>query len=251
MTSQTETDAVRVSVRGFPWFIVNSICGLVFLFFAFGDVSWTSFERALSGSADFTIFYTAARLVREYPPSKLYDLETQSHVQREVLGAYILPRGFLPYNHPPFEMLLFLPMGYLSYSVAFLVWLGVNLCFICLPALDTCQGCRWSSGQAQGDSAFGRALFFSILCVFDPGAGFDSISMVCTLGLLIDEEGQQIPVRSVARVGLFQIPCRYFFGPPLDPEEKNSRTIGGHLVFRRADSMVDTLDWNLSNEGLL
>jgi hypothetical protein len=159
MTSQTETDAVRVSVRGFPWFIVHSICGLVFLFFLFGDVSWISLERALSGNADFTIFYTAARLVREYPASKLYDLETQSNVQREVLGEYIQPRGFLPYNHPPFEMLLFLPMGYLSYSGAFLVWLGVNLCSICcLPW--TLAKVRWSSGQANCDSAFGRALFF-------------------------------------------------------------------------------------------
>ena len=95
MTSQTETDAMRVSVRGFPWFIVHSICGLVFPFLPIWRRLVDKPRKGTSGNADFTIFYTAARLVREYPASKLYDLETQSNVQREVLGEIHPASGLL------------------------------------------------------------------------------------------------------------------------------------------------------------
>jgi hypothetical protein len=135
MSEPAKVDAVpQISVRRPPWFLIHSVCGALFLLFIIGAVSWIKGEKVLSGNADFTIFYTAARLLRDYPTSGLYNLEIQSRVQRQVLGDYVLAGGLLPYNHPPFEVFLFLPLGCLSYAAAFLVWFGVNLgAIFCLP----------------------------------------------------------------------------------------------------------------------
>ena len=78
--------------------------------------------RILEGNSDFAANYSAARLVRQFGTSDLYSLELQKKVQKEVLRGGSFPGGLLPYTHPPFEILLFAPFGYLPYSHAFILW---------------------------------------------------------------------------------------------------------------------------------
>jgi hypothetical protein len=73
---------------------------------------------------DFKIFYAAARMLRTSPGTQLYDLQLQSRVQQDLL--HIRPEETLPYNHPPFELLMFLPLSALSYTAAFYVWLLIS-----------------------------------------------------------------------------------------------------------------------------
>ncbi len=109
--------------------------------FLLGGVQWFLREKVLEGNSDFTSFYTGVRLVRNHSPTLLYDLETQRRVQHEILGRYELAGGLMAYLHPPHELLLFLPFQYLTYSNAFLTWLGVNLgLLLSLP---------WAIGRAS------------------------------------------------------------------------------------------------------
>jgi hypothetical protein len=73
---------------------------------------------------DFKIFYAAARMLRTSPGTQLYDLQLQSRVQQDLL--HIRPEETLPYNHPPFELLMFLQLSALSYTAAFYVWLLIS-----------------------------------------------------------------------------------------------------------------------------
>lgn len=84
----------------------------------------TGFLR--NGYQNFTIFYAAARMVRSGQTSVLYDLSAQYRAQQEFAPNVLIRRAALPYNHPPFEALLFLPFAFLPYVSAYLLWTLLN-----------------------------------------------------------------------------------------------------------------------------
>jgi Glycosyltransferase family 87 len=79
-----------------------------------------------NGYQDFTIFYTAARLIREGNISSLYNLSAQYQMEQRFTHVPIR-KGPLPYNHPPFEALFFIPFTLLAYWPAYLLWTAINL----------------------------------------------------------------------------------------------------------------------------
>ena len=100
-------------------------CGVRFLFSCalglFVLVS-TLQPAELRNRLDFISQYTAGKIVSRGLAGKLYDYQTQLSVQRQY--GHTVP---LLYIHPPFEALLFLPMAYLPYWTAFLVWGMINI----------------------------------------------------------------------------------------------------------------------------
>jgi hypothetical protein len=65
---------------------------------------------------DFCAFYTGARLYLQ-GPSRVYDLTLQRATEQQLLG-----RDDIPFNHPPYELLLWLPLARLSFQTAFWLW---------------------------------------------------------------------------------------------------------------------------------
>jgi hypothetical protein len=90
-------------------------------------LAWNVRGAVRNGYSDFRIFYTAARIIRAGQGSQLYDEATQLQVQNAFAPRAMLRQGLLPYNHPPFEALLFVPFTFLPYWAAFLAWDLVNL----------------------------------------------------------------------------------------------------------------------------
>lgn len=88
---------------------------------------WRTRERIGQGYADFTIFYAAGQMVRQGLGHRLYDDALQFQIQRSFASGVRIRQGPLPYNHPPFEALIFLPLTSLSYPAAYAVWSLVNL----------------------------------------------------------------------------------------------------------------------------
>jgi hypothetical protein len=84
----------------------------------------TGFLR--DGYQNFTIFYAAARMVRSGQSSILYDLSAQYRAQQQFAPNVLIRRAALPYNHPPFEALLFVPFTFLPYVPAYLLWTLLN-----------------------------------------------------------------------------------------------------------------------------
>jgi hypothetical protein len=127
------------SMRLWSFGLNSSLVLLSLLLLTTGIAALTK-KNVLAGNADFAIFYSGVRLVREFPANLLYDQGTQIEVQKRIFGADSSWIGPLPYNHPPFELFFFFPLGFLSYRTAFLTWLGINwmsLLFlpVCLASL--------------------------------------------------------------------------------------------------------------------
>jgi hypothetical protein len=78
------------------------------------------------GFQDFTIYYMAGLLLRNGHATDLYDLTTQYRTQLSFADVPIR-QGPLPYNHPPFEAVLFVPFTLLSYWPAYILWTILNL----------------------------------------------------------------------------------------------------------------------------
>lgn len=104
--------------------------GLLFIFGVVGThvfFLWHVRDRIARGDPDFTVFYTAARILREGRGAQLYDPAVQHVVQNEFTSNELIRRGPLPFIHPPFEAVAFVPLTFLPYSVAFVVWDLLNL----------------------------------------------------------------------------------------------------------------------------
>ena len=90
-----------------------------------------SFRKEIAtGYPDFTIFYTAGKCIVQGRGRQLYDLETQFAIQREFASEVKHRENPLPFNHPPFQALLFAPLARLPYVAAYLVWAAFNMTLI-------------------------------------------------------------------------------------------------------------------------
>src|SRR5437773_11185140 len=94
-------------------------------------MAWNSRDLIRKGYPDFTIFYSAGKILREGLGVKLYDESTQYRIQQEFAAGVSIRQGPLPYNHPPFEALLFLPFTYLPYFSAYLLSNVITLRLLC------------------------------------------------------------------------------------------------------------------------
>lgn len=81
---------------------------------------------------DFGIFYTAARICLHDNPHNLYNLTLQAQTQKRLynIPAQLVSKRFLPYNHLPYEVVLFLPLANLSASQALWIWRIESICLL-------------------------------------------------------------------------------------------------------------------------
>jgi hypothetical protein len=93
-------------------------------------VVWNARDLILKGYPDFTIYYTAGTMVRQGMGHTLYDDSVQFQVQRTFAPQVATRLGALPFNHPPFEAVLFVPLAYFPYRVAYLLWGLANLAML-------------------------------------------------------------------------------------------------------------------------
>ncbi len=100
-----------------------------------GSMAWKDRDLVRKGYPDFTIFYSAGKMVRGGMASSLYDERAEFQTQREFAPDVSIRHGALPYNHPPFEALLFVPFTFLPYLQAYLAWNAVNLGLLGLALL--------------------------------------------------------------------------------------------------------------------
>ena len=113
---------------------------LLFAFFSFlllfhFMLFWHAADDALKGSADFSAFYGAVKMVQSGQGAQLYDIAAQGQVQTALYPKVTTRSGTLIYDHPPFEVLLYLPLAYVSYPVAYLIWVVFSMMILLLTVL--------------------------------------------------------------------------------------------------------------------
>src|SRR5258708_35673956 len=88
-------------------------------------ILWESRRAIAAGYGDFIIFYTGAQIINDGKSAELFKVETQNAYQ----AKFDVPQldWPLPFNHAPYELLLFLPLAHLSYPLAHAIWSGLNV----------------------------------------------------------------------------------------------------------------------------
>ena len=89
-------------------------------------ILWAEKSYIAKGHFDFVIYYTGAEIVNAGKASELYDLNVQQAYQ-ERFKYPNQPWAVLPFNHAPYELLLFLPLAHLPYESAHIVWSVLNV----------------------------------------------------------------------------------------------------------------------------
>lgn len=158
----------------------------------------------MKGDPDFTVFYTAGRIVREGLGSRLYDTRTQQAVQGEFATDEDIRRGPLPYIHPPFEALLFVPLTLLAYRWAFIVWNVVNL-GILTAVMWLLRGWLASlRNLSVGLMVLISLAFFPIFANFHQGQDSILLLLLLVLGLRASDRGAPFAAGCWLGLGVFK-----------------------------------------------
>jgi hypothetical protein len=96
----------------------------------YASVCWNTRRLIAAGLPDFAIYYCAGQVVREGLGHQLYDQASRFQVQEQFATAVPLFRGPLPWTHPPFEALFFVPFSYFSYLTAYVLWNLLSLALV-------------------------------------------------------------------------------------------------------------------------
>ncbi len=156
-------------------------------------------RQIASGYGDFVIYYTGAQIVRDGAASDLYDLGRQRQYQAQYATA--IRAGALPFNHPAYELLWHIPLTFLSYVNAYIIWNVIN------AGLLLGLG-RWFAPRERPDlrwlftiMAFG---FYPVLVVFLHGQ--DSILLTCLIGgsMLALKRKKQVVAGVLLALGAFK-----------------------------------------------
>ena len=135
-------------------------------------VLWAD-QPSTNERTDFSVTYTASRMVYVGLSPKLYDLREQYRVKSSLLPC----AEPLIYEHPPFEALLLAPLGAQPYKIAYLIWGLINaaiwltLPFILrpyapLPCDDLAYAGLWISFVPLGVTLFQGQSSLVVLLLF-------------------------------------------------------------------------------------
>jgi hypothetical protein len=165
-------------------------------------LAWRLLPSLRNGYQDFTIYYTGAKLFLEGKSADLYDLDRQYQVQIQFAHAPIRS-GPLPYNHPPFEALLFVPLAHLNYWPAYLLWTALNLIMLaaCAAMLR-----RFSKVRDLPPLVVGLAslAFFPVAIGLIQGQDTILFLLILVLGLTCFERGDDAVAGAWLGAGLFR-----------------------------------------------
>lgn len=156
------------------FFVLMSTLALVSLLFSC-QALYVERHRIASGYGDYVIFYTGAQIVRDGAATQLYDLNRQ----REYQDKFNVPirAGALPFNHPAYELLWHIPLTFLSYIDAYIVWNMINVGLLLSMARGFLPRNRFDLRLMFLFMMFG---FYPVLVVFLQGQ--DSILLTFLIG---------------------------------------------------------------------
>ncbi len=157
-------------------------------------LTWSVRDRILTGFPDYTIFYTAGTILHRGLAPRLYDASLQYEIQREFVLAIAKGRGLLPYNHPPYEAVLFIPFSHLPYLTGYLLWAALNAliffwaCWLLKPHLPHLPKFHWAVPALLAIS------FFPVFATLFEGQDSNLVLLLYVLSFIDLKKGR--PVRA-------------------------------------------------------
>jgi hypothetical protein len=99
-------------------------------------------SQTIALQSDLRVFYTPGYMLRTGQAKNIYDFPTIRRNQDEKIAH---DNGAVPFLHPAYEAVFFIPLSFLPYRAAYVVWAGVNFAILgliyfllrpCLPDLS-------------------------------------------------------------------------------------------------------------------
>jgi len=177
------------------YLLAMTLCNLVMA----GDVV----SRLRNGYQDFTIYYTGALLLRNGEASKLYSLATQYQTQLAFTNVPIR-QGAVPYNHPPFEALLFVPFTLLGYWPAYLLWTAVSLVMIGMSVWLMRKQFPQLAAVSPFILGLGASAFFPLVLGIIHGQDEVLLEFLVVLAFICLDRGNDAAAGAFLAAGLFR-----------------------------------------------
>jgi alpha-1,2-mannosyltransferase len=156
-----------------------------------------------NGYQDFTIFYTSARLLRSGEASGLYNLATQYRMQLTFTHVPIR-QGPLPFNHPPFEALLFVPFTMLDYWPAYLLWTALNLMMLAASVILLRRHFSQLAAVSPLVLGLGAIAFFPVAIGIIQGQDVILLLFLFVLAVISLDRGNDAVAGALLAAGLFR-----------------------------------------------
>ncbi len=156
------------------------------------------------GYQDFTIFYTAGRMVRSGQTAALYDLAAQYRMQQQFVPDVRIRQGPLPYNHPPFEALLFVPFTFVGYVPAYVLWTVINLVLLVASLALLRRHFAEIRTLSPGFLGLAAAGFFPIAIALFQGQDSILLLLILASSLVAMERERDTVAGAVLATGLFK-----------------------------------------------
>lgn len=182
--------------RLFVVLIVSGLCLETYLL-------WAHRWDIPKGYADFTIFYSAANIIRSGQGKDLYNEQIQYAAQLAAAPDVKIRSWALPYNHPPFEALLFVPLSYLPYLASYLVWAALNLGMLFLAIRLLHESLTKFDLPALG--VFGLAfIFFPVFITVFQGQDLLLLLLLASAAYAFVKRGEDFRAGCCLGLGLFR-----------------------------------------------
>lgn len=156
-------------------FFVVGMLTINLLFFA------ETLQGIKRGYPDFTVFYTAGKIVGAGHADELYNPKVQYEVQQTFAGNIPFRHGPLPYIHPPFEGVIFVPLTWLAYPQAFVAWDLLNLAVLYGVALILRRSVASLGAVPAWKFVFVSIAFFPVFACLLEGQDSILLLLLCTL----------------------------------------------------------------------
>lgn len=163
---------------------------------------WMQWWGLAKGYADFTIFYSAADIVRSGQAKQLYNEQLQYLAQRAAAPDVSIRSMALPYNHPPYEALIFLPLTYLPYLPAYLMWSAFNVAFLFI-AITLLR----PSAQSTGSTVWlfiAALIFFPVFITLFQGQDLLLLLLIVSATYASIKRGNDFLAGCILGLGLFR-----------------------------------------------
>jgi len=189
-------------------------------------IAWGSRSLISKGYPDFTIFYSAGKIVGSGLGPQLYDESTQYRIQQEFAAGVTTRQGPLPYNHPPFEALLFVPITWFPYAIAFVLWDILNI-LVLLALLPLLRPYLPLLRRASPMSLlFGSLAFFPVFIALLQGQDILVLVLLLTLTFVSLKRKRDFAAGCWLGFGLFRLHFVLPFVPILLLQKKYKAILG-------------------------
>jgi hypothetical protein len=176
------------------------------------------------GAQDFSIFYTGARIVRSGLSGQLYHLSVQAKFQTPAYQSRPLP-----FDHPAYELILFLPLAGLSFNAAYWTWIAVSVGIAGCASLRLGPHLSNFPRPAAAWAFFGAMASFPVIWALCQGQDSILLLLIFVLAYSSLKADREFIAGMVLAAGLFKFPLVVPFAVPFFVRRR-WRFAGGFLA---------------------